>query len=64
MVFASRRELAVRIVSQHRGLRLKVVDMAKSLGGAISSGRFRNAALLTKRLQAFNARKPQFQKLR
>ena len=64
IVLASRRELAFRILGQLRGLKLKVVDNAKSLGGAISSGRFRNTALLAKRLRAFKVQKPQFQKLR
>ncbi|CAK0833333.1 unnamed protein product, partial [Prorocentrum cordatum] len=43
---------------------LKVVDNAKSLGGAICPGRVRHAALLAKRLRAFKVRKPQFRKLR
>eukprot|EP00959_Pyramimonas_sp_CCMP1952_P308091 6447765-Pyramimonas_sp.AAC.1 len=63
MVLASRRELAFRIVDQLPGLRLKVVDNAKSLGGAICS-RVRHAALLAKRLRAFKVRSPQVQKLR
>ncbi|CAK0854479.1 unnamed protein product [Prorocentrum cordatum] len=64
MVLASRQELAYRIVDQLPGLRLKVVDNAKSLGGAACFGRVRHAALLATRLWAFKVREPQFQKLR
>ena len=41
-----------------------MVNNAKSLGGALSNGRFRNAAVLSKRLARFQVRKTQFQKLR
>ena len=64
MVLASYRALAYQIYCRLHGLRLTVVDNAKSLGSAISSGRYRNAAIMAKRLTAFKARKSQFQKLR
>jgi len=64
IVLASRRQLAYTVYSRLSGLSLKVVDNAKSLGGAISSGRCRNAAILAKRLKDFKVRKMQFQKLR
>ena len=64
LVLASSRELAYGIYRRLPGLGLRVVDNAKSLGGAISSGRWRNAAILAKRLEGFKVRKTRFQKLR
>ena len=64
VILASSRGMACGIACRLRGLKFKVVGNAKSLGGAISSGRTRNAALLAKRLSDFKVRQPRFQKLR
>jgi hypothetical protein len=63
-VMASTGELAYRVQGRLNGLKLKVVSNSKSLGGAVSNGRWRNATILKKRLRDFRLRKPQFQKLR
>ena len=64
VVLVSHSWLATRIWQQLPGLNLKVVSNAKSLGGALSNGRRRNASVLAKRLKDFKVRKTQFQKLR
>jgi hypothetical protein len=63
-IMASHSGMAGAILSRCRGLYLTVVNNAKSLGGALSNGRFRNTAVLSKRLARFRVRKTQFQKLR
>jgi hypothetical protein len=51
VVLASSPRLAQDILDQLDGLHLKIVGNAKSLGGALSSGRHRNAAVATARLE-------------
>ena len=47
MVLASSRELSYQVYCRLVGLNLSVVDNAKSFGGAISSGRYCNVAILS-----------------
>ncbi len=64
VILASRPAMANDILAQLPGLCFNVAGNAKSLGGALSNGSSRNAAVLAKRLAAFRVRKPHFQKLR
>eukprot|EP00973_Karenia_brevis_P009270 1257108-Karenia_brevis.AAC.1 len=56
VVIASSTKLAHDITAGLQGLHSKTARVAKSLGGAISAGRVRNAKVLTARLQAFRVR--------
>ena len=62
VIMASHTDIACNILSQLPGLNLSVVHNAKSLGGALSNGRFRNATVIKARLAKFRVRKTQFQK--
>ena len=61
---ASSQKLASAIILQLPGLNANMLERAKSLGGALGTGKKRNAKVQKKRLQCFQVRKAHFQKLR
>ena len=61
---ASCPHLARGITAALPSLRIATAVRAKSLGGALSSGRHRNTRVLQQRLQQFRVRKDSFRKLR
>ena len=61
---ASCSELARSLGRGLPNLGVRMARTAKSLGGALSNGKTRNATVARKRLAAFKVRKTQFQKLR
>jgi hypothetical protein len=61
---ASTGQLAQDIAIEVPHLRVKVETRAKSLGGALGTGKQRNTKVLQQRLQAFKVRKVRFQKSR
>jgi len=61
---ASTPQLAAQVVGRLPDLGIKIQRVAKSLGGAVTGGKHRNAKVQQARLAAFKTRKDQFQKLR
>ena len=60
---ASSTQIADSIVNQLSNIVIHATSRAKSLGGALGAGKFRNAQILKRRLANFSVRKNMFHRL-
>ncbi len=61
---ASSTKIALEIVGNLKGVKVRVDGRIKSLGGALGAGKLRNAMVQRKRLEQFKVRRDRFRKLR